>query len=78
MLATSNGSLNVSSGGCSRCPKARRGVDAARLRERSQLIIGHDSEYPAYGYDQVFDQFKHRFTYSRQVPWTTVVNRSPP
>lgn len=59
-------------------PPPRRGVDAARLRKRSQLIIGHDSEHPAYGYDPVFDQFKHRFTYSRQVPWTTVVSDTDP
>lgn len=59
-------------------PPPRRGVDAARLRERSQLIIGHDSEHPAYGYDQAFEQFKYKFTYSRMTPWTTVVSDTDP
>lgn len=59
-------------------PPPRRGVDAARLRERIQLIIGHDSEHPDYGYDPVFEQFKYRFTYSRMMPWTTVVSDTDP
>lgn len=59
-------------------PPPRRGVDAARLREKSQLIIGHDSQHPAYGYDPVFEQFKYRYTFSRFTPWTTVVSDSDP
>ena len=59
-------------------PPPRRGVDALRLKDRSQLIIGHDSEYPDYGYGPAFDQFKYRFTLSRVFPWTTVVSDTDP
>jgi hypothetical protein len=59
-------------------PPPRRGVDALRLKDRSQLIIGHDSEHPDYGYGPVFDTFKHRFTLSSVFPWTTVVSDTDP
>jgi hypothetical protein len=59
-------------------PPPRRGVDALRLKDRSQLIIGHDSEHPDYGYGPAFDQFKYRFTLSRVFPWTTVVSDTDP
>ena len=59
-------------------PPPRRGVDAERLRDRCRLMIGHDSQHPAYGYGPVFETFKHRFTYSRTGPWTTVVSNTDP
>jgi len=59
-------------------PPPRRGVDAIRLRERCQLMIGHDSEHPDYGYGPVFDTFKYRFTLSSVFPWTTVVSDTDP
>lgn len=59
-------------------PPARRGVDAERLRGKCRLMIGHDSEHPAYGYDEVFGRFRYRYTYSRAVPWTTVVSDIDP
>ena len=59
-------------------PPPRRGVDALRLKDRSQLIIGHDSEHPDYGYGPAFDQFKYRFTLSSVFPWTTVVSDTDP
>lgn len=58
-------------------PPPRRGFDAARLRDRCRLMIGHDSEHPAYGYAPVFDTFKHRVTDQRTTPWTTVVSDEP-
>ena len=58
-------------------PPARRGVDALRLREHCRLMIGHDSQHPAYEYAEAFGQFKFRFTDTRQVPWTTVVSDEP-
>lgn len=59
-------------------PPARRGIDALRLRDRCQLMIGHDSEHPDYGYGPVFDTFKYRFTLSTLFPWTTVVSDTDP
>lgn len=59
-------------------PPPRRGIDALRLKARSQLIIGHDSEHPDYGYGPAFDAFKYRFTLSSVFPWTTVVSDSDP
>jgi hypothetical protein len=59
-------------------PPPRRGVDALRLRDRCQLMIGHDSEHPDYGYGTVFDTFKYRFTLSSVFPWTTVVSDTDP
>jgi len=59
-------------------PPPRRGVDALRLRDRCQLMIGHDSEHPDYGYGPVFDTFKYRFTLSSVFPWTTVVSDTDP
>ena len=58
-------------------PPARRGIDAARLRDNCQLLIGHDSQHPDYGYGPVFDTFKFRFTDERMMPWTTVVSDEP-
>jgi hypothetical protein len=59
-------------------PPPRRGVDALRLRDRCQLMIGHDSEHPDYCYGPVFDTFKFRFTLSTVFPWTTVVSDTDP
>ena len=58
-------------------PPARRGVDAARVRDRCRLMIGHDSQHPAYGYGPVFDTYQHRLTDERLMPWTTVVSDEP-
>ncbi len=58
-------------------PPPRRGVDALRLRDRCRLMIGHDSQHPAYGYAEAFDTFKYRFTETRLFPWTTVVSDEP-
>jgi hypothetical protein len=59
-------------------PPPRRGVDALRPRDRCQLMIGHDSEHPDYGYGPAFDTFKYRFTLSSVFPWTTVVSDTDP
>jgi hypothetical protein len=59
-------------------PPPRRGVDALRLRDRCQLMIGHDSEHSDYGYGPAFDTFKYRFTLSSVFPWTTVVSDTDP
>jgi hypothetical protein len=59
-------------------PPPRRGHDARRLRDRCQLMIGHDSEHPDYGYGPVFDTFQYRFTLSSVFPWTTVVSDTDP
>lgn len=59
-------------------PPPRRGVDALRLRDRCQLMIGHDSEHPDYGYGPAFDTFKYRYTLSSVFPWTTVVSDTDP
>ena len=58
-------------------PPARRGIDAARLRDHCQLMIGHDSQHPDYGYEATFGSFKHRFTDDHSIPWTTVVSDEP-
>lgn len=59
-------------------PPARRGIDALRLRDCCQLMIGHDSQHPDYGYGPAFDTFKYRFTLSDIFPWTTVVSDTDP
>ncbi len=58
-------------------PPARRGQDALRLRKHCNLMLGHDSQHPAYGYSEAFEQFRYRFTDSRRLPWTTVVSDEP-
>jgi hypothetical protein len=59
-------------------PPARRGVEVERMRGKCQLLIGHDSEHPAYGYGPAFERFKYRYTFSRLTPWTTVVSDTDP
>jgi len=59
-------------------PPARRGVDVERLRGKCDLLIGHDTQHAAYGYEPAFDRFKYRHTYSRLTPWTTVVSDTDP
>lgn len=58
-------------------PPPRRGADALRLRDRCRLMIGHDSQHPAYGYAAAFGTFKYQFTDSQRFPWTTAVSDEP-
>lgn len=55
-------------------PPPRRDQDAMRMRGHCRLMIGHDSQHPAYGFEEAFAPWSHRFVDSRVVPWTTVVS----
>ena len=44
------------------------------LRSRTKFFVIHDSNVAAYGYEPVFAQFKHRFTYKVEALHTTVVS----
>jgi len=59
-------------------PPPRRGVDLARLADRADLLVAHDSQHEAYGYWPVFERFKYRYDYTRLLPWTTVVSNVDP
>ncbi len=58
-------------------PPARRGVDAARLRDNCLLMVAHDSQHPDYEIKSVFKTFKHRLTDYRRRPATTVASDEP-
>lgn len=58
-------------------PPERRGVDAARLRNKCRLMILHDSWQHAYKTDDVFKTFKYCLTDFRFPPSTTVGSDQP-
>lgn len=59
-------------------PPARRGVEVERMRGKCHLLIAHDAEHPAYGYEPALARFKYRYNYTRLMPGTTVVSDSDP
>jgi len=58
-------------------PGERRPIDAARLKDKADFIILHDSE-PVndkyYGYEKIYPLFKYRFNYTKVLPNTTVLS----
>lgn len=55
-------------------PRERRVVDIARLANRAEVLVVHDSEEPSYNYDQVFGRFAYRHDYRDVAPWTTLLS----
>jgi hypothetical protein len=46
-------------------PAERRIVDIKKLTDNAEFVIIHDSEDPAYHYEEIFPLFKYRFDYTK-------------
>ena len=57
-------------------PAKRRKIDIARLADRADVIVVHDTEEPAYGYDRVLSTFKYRLDDRSCTPWTTLLSNT--
>ncbi len=55
-------------------PGERRKDDIVRLKDQAEFLVIHDSEEAGYKYESAFNQFSHRFDYTRVRPWTTVLS----
>lgn len=58
-------------------PGERRVVDAAKLKNKADYIILHDSEPQLdkfYGYEKIYPLFKYRFDYTKFLPQTTILS----
>lgn len=55
-------------------PGERRIIDIARLADKVDVIIYHDSEEPSYGWKQIDGLFKSKYVYDTFVTNTTVVS----
>ena len=55
-------------------PAKRRKIDIARLADHADVIVVHDTEEAAYGYDHVLSTFKYRLDDRAREPWTTLVS----
>ncbi len=56
-------------------PHARRSVDMARLKDKADFIVAHDTEPRSeklYGYPNVYSLFKYRYDDKRVEPWASV------
>jgi len=52
-----------------------RAMSALSLKDRVEFIILHDTNHPEYyGYKKIYPQFKYRYTWKEEKPWTTVVS----
>jgi hypothetical protein len=55
-------------------PHARRVVDIAWLAQCARAVVVHDTESNEYGYDGIFDLFRHHTTFRGHTPWTSVMS----
>jgi len=55
-------------------PGERRKDDIKRLKDKAQIIVVHDTEYPGYGYEPILNLFKYRFDYKIYSTQTTLVS----
>lgn len=55
-------------------PAGRRVVDIARLADRADVVVVHDTEDSTYGYDSVFHLFRYRYDDRDRRPWTTLLS----
>jgi len=55
-------------------PGERRKVDIARLKNKADIIVVHDTETASYGYEPVLRTFKYRYDYKLYPPYTTLVS----
>jgi len=55
-------------------PGERRKDDIKRLKDKSDIIVVHDTEQPAYGYEPILNKFKFRYDYKRYNIYTTIVS----
>jgi hypothetical protein len=59
-------------------PADRRVVDIARLADRTEFMVVHDSEDALYGYESAFARFAYRYDYKRLVPCTSILSNVRP
>ncbi len=55
-------------------PAERRVVEIGRLRYSAELLVVHDTQDRAYGFESTFDSFAYRFDYRVHPQWTTVLS----
>ena len=55
-------------------PASARKQIVEKMADLAQYIVVHDTENPAYGFEETFDKFKYRFDYLRESPNTTIVS----
>jgi len=55
-------------------PAERRIVELRRLAWRAHVVVVHDTEDPAYGYDAAYDLFTYRLDDKRFPQWTTALS----
>ncbi|MDN3506588.1 MAG: class I SAM-dependent methyltransferase [Simkaniaceae bacterium] len=57
-------------------PGERRVIDIQRMRHKADIIVVHDTQQPAYGYEPTLSTFKYRYTYRRYAVETTLVSET--
>lgn len=57
-------------------PGDRRKEDIVRLGDKAKIIVVHDTEQLAYGYEPILNRFKYRYDYKRYNVYTTLVSNS--
>ena len=57
-------------------PGERRAIDIARLANKADIIVVHDTETASYNYEAVLNKFKYRYDYKRYNVYTTLVSNS--
>lgn len=55
-------------------PAAARKLIVEKMANLAQYIVVHDTENPAYEFEPVFEKFKYRYDYMKEVPYTTIVS----
>ena len=55
-------------------PAEQRIVEIKKLANNADLIVIHDSQDPAYHYEEIYPLFKYRFDYTKSVTRTTVLS----
>lgn len=56
-------------------PGERRIIDIARLKDNCKYIVVHDSQSPAYLYENVFPLFRYQYVYKRFKTETTILSQ---
>ena len=55
-------------------PAEQRVVDLRWLAHSARVVVVHDTDSKDYGYEKIFDLFRHRTTFLGHVPWTSVLS----
>jgi predicted O-methyltransferase YrrM len=59
-------------------PGEERVDTIARLANRAQIIVVHDTEEGGYKYEPILSRFQYRYDYKRMRPWTSAVSNFCP